>query len=194
VVSLKLKHLDIVKRTLVQDAREVHTKRGKTIITALFPVGEEPLGIVTAWVEYLRTDLHFGPDDPLFPATHVALDGNRQFAPIGLNRSHWTTTAPVRKVFKDAFARAGLPYHNPHSFRSTLARLGEQKCRTPEDFKAWSQNLGHTGVLTTFSAYGKVAEHRQCEIITELGKSPQIPPDNIAALEAVLRNLKSSSQ
>lgn len=194
VASLKLKHLDIAKATLFQDAREVRTKRGKTIVTAFFPVGDEPLQIVTDWVAYLRTELHFGPDDPLFPATQVALDGNRQFAPTGLSRGQWTTSAPIRKLFRAAFKRARLPYHNPHSFRSTLARLGEQVCRTPEDFKAWSQNLGHSGVLTTFSAYGKVSEHRQCEIIAGLAHAQGEPVDAVAKLEAVLRDMKAAGR
>jgi integrase/recombinase XerD len=47
--------------------------------------------------------------------------------------------------------------------------LGEKLCRTPEQFKAWSQNLGHDRVLTTFSSYGDVARERQREIIRELG-------------------------
>ncbi|GMU76950.1 MAG: hypothetical protein AMXMBFR45_24410 [Gammaproteobacteria bacterium] len=40
---------------------------------------------------------------------------------------------------------------------------------TPEQFKAWSQNLGHEGVLTTLYAYGAVAEGRQREIIRGFG-------------------------
>jgi integrase/recombinase XerD len=63
-----------------------------------------------------------------------------------------------------------LPYFNPHSFRKTLAQLGEKLCRTHEQFKAWSQNLGHEKVLTTFSSYGEVAAERQREIIRELGQ------------------------
>jgi hypothetical protein len=35
-----------------------------------------------------------------------------------------------------------LPYFNPHSFRKTLALLGGRICKTPEEYKAWSQNLG----------------------------------------------------
>jgi hypothetical protein len=50
--------------------------------------------------------------------------------------------------------------------------VGERLCRTPEEFKAWSQNLGHSAVLTTFSAYGNVSEHRTAAIIKELGKEP----------------------
>jgi integrase len=54
--------------------------------------------------------------------------------------------------------RADLPYFKPHSFRMTLAMLGERICPTPEAFKAWSQNLGHEHVLTTFTSYGNVAQ------------------------------------
>ena len=40
----------------------------------------------------------------------------------------------------------------------------------PEEFKAWSQNLGHEQVLTTFSSYGQVAQDRQAELIRGLGR------------------------
>ena len=64
--------------------------------------------------------------------------------------------------------RAVLPYFHPHSIRKTLARLGEQICKSPEDFKAWSQNLGHEKVLTTFLSYGEVACQRQGKILRSL--------------------------
>jgi len=72
---------------------------------------------------------------------------------------------------KEAFTASSLPYFNPHSFRKTLALLGGQICNSPEEYKAWSQNLGHENVLTTFSSYGDVAGHRQAEIIRALGKT-----------------------
>jgi hypothetical protein len=50
---------------------------------------------------------------------------------------------PIRAIFREAFERAGVPYANPHSFRATLAGLGEKLCISPEEFKAWSQNMGH---------------------------------------------------
>ncbi len=86
---------------------------------------------------------------------------------------HWSGAGPIRDIFKRAFAAAGLPYFNPHSFRKTLALLGGHICKSPEEYKAWSQNLGHENVLTTFSSYGDVARHRQAEIIRALGKSAQ---------------------
>ena len=65
---------------------------------------------------------------------------------------------------------AGLPYYNPHSIRKTLVQLGEQLCSTPEEFKAWSQNLGHEQVMTTFRSYGSVSQGRQAELIRKLAQ------------------------
>jgi hypothetical protein len=70
----------------------------------------------------------------------------------------------------------GLPYFHPHSFRKTLGILGEKICPTPEAFKAWSQNLGHSHVLTTFMNYGTVAQHRQDEIMSELAEGTRMHP------------------
>jgi integrase len=89
----------------------------------------------------------------------------------GLDRKHWSSAGPIRKIFKDAFAAAGLAYFNPHSFRKILALLGGRVCKSPEEYKAWSQNLGHEHVLTTFTSYGDVGRNRQAEIIRALGSS-----------------------
>ena len=64
-----------------------------------------------------------------------------------------------------------MRYFNPHSFRNTLTTLGEQKCTTAEEFKAWSQNLGHENVSTTFTSYGEVQPQRQADIFKELKKT-----------------------
>ena len=180
VTTFKLKHVDLAQGTVFQDAREVRTKRAKTFITQFFPVGELPLQIVREWVSFLVSELGFGPGDPLFPSTDVKLQGMGIAPALSLSRQHWSTTSPIRDIFKRAFANAGLPAYNPHSFRSTLARLGERVCKTQEAFKAWSQNLGHTGMLVTFSSYGHVPEHRQCEIIAASGQSEE-EPDELAA-------------
>ena len=172
MASFKLKHLDLDAGFVFQDAREVKTKASKTFTTYFFPVGEAVLAIVKNWAEFLQTELLFGPHDPLFPKTEVKPNSDRQFEPVGLSREHWSNASPIRGIFKDAFERAGLPYFNPHSFRKTLVRLGQTICRSPEEFKAWSQNLGHEGVLTTFYSYGEVQPSRQSEIFRAL-RSPR---------------------
>lgn len=97
----------------------------------------------------------------------------------GLTRVHWTTAGPIRRIFKQAFKQAELPYYNPHSFRNMLVRLGEQLCSNAEEFKAWSQNLGHEGVLTTFYSYGDVADYRQAELLRKLAKPIENTPSDI---------------
>lgn len=79
----------------------------------------------------------------------------RRFAVAGLVRNFWSNAGPIRAIFREAFAAAGLPYLNPHSIRKTLAQLGERICNGPEEFEAWSQTLGHDHVATTFSSYGQ---------------------------------------
>jgi hypothetical protein len=82
---------------------------------------------------------------------------------------------------------------NPHSLRSTLVQLGELLCRTPEDFKAWSQNLGHEEVLTTFRSYGAVGTRRQCEIIRNVANpQPSERPEVVEFAKAVVRELARS--
>jgi integrase len=136
-------------------------------------VGAEARVIVFEWVSYLKDEKLWGNDDPLFPATRIGLGDSRQFEATGLARKHWSTASPIRAIFREAFERAGLPYFNPHSFRNTLVQLGQAVCKTPEEFKAWSQNLGHEKVMTTFLSYGEVAYQRQGEIIRGLSAPQQ---------------------
>jgi integrase len=55
---------------------------------------------------------------------------------------------------RKAFEGADLPYFPPHSFRHTLGHLAQTWCRTPEELKAWSQNLGHENIATTLTSTG----------------------------------------
>jgi integrase len=200
VASLKLKHVDLAAGRVGHDATEGETKNSKTSVTFFFPVDPGIRGIVSDWIEHLRTEKLWGNDDPLFPATKVCQDDTRKFAASGLDRTQWSTAGPIRKVFHEAFARANLPYFNPHSLRSTLARLGEQRCKTPEQFKAWSQNLGHEQVLTTFRSYGHVSIERQGHLIEGLrhGQGPELERDEIArqleTIQAEIKGLKASSR
>jgi integrase len=191
--SMKLKHVDLITNSINQDAREVNTKFSKTFNTFFFPVGEEVREIVAVWVSYLRDEKLWGNDDPLFPATRIRLGATRQFETAGLTRDHWSNATPIRTIFRQAFNRAGLPYFNPHSFRNTLVQLGQDLCKTPEQFKAWSQNLGHEKVLTTFLSYGEVACQRQGEIIRNLATTERAMPTDVDEIaEAVYKKLRSS--
>ena len=190
IASLKIKHVNLVEGSLYQDAREVNTKFSKTFTTYFFPVGKQPLIIIREWLMHLQNELLFSPDEPLFPKTKVANNGDKRFQACGLLREHWQTAAAIRKIFKTAFTNADLPYFNPHSFRNTLVRQGEQLCQTPEEFKAWSQNLGHQGVLTTLYSYGEVQDYRQAELIKKLNQPRKEQGADIEAfIEAKIKKM-----
>lgn len=185
IASAKLKHVDLANDCFFQDAREVRTKFAKTFQTYFFPVGDGIQAILADWVGFLRQTLLWGNDDPLFPATRMELGPTAQFQAAGIEPKHWSNATPIRRIFKAAFEAAGLPYFNPHSFRNTLVQLGEQVCHSPEEFKAWSQNLGHDGVLTTFTSYGAIPPSRQSLLIRKLAKGPeptQFDTDHLATL------------
>lgn len=171
IASMQLRHVDVARQCVYQDAREVRTKYSKTFTSHFFPVDESIRAIVLEWVRWLREEKLWSMGDPLFPATRIAVDAQSQFKAVGLDRTGWRSAGPIRAIFRAAFEKAGLPYFNPHSFRHTLVQLGERRCRTPEEFKAWSQNLGHEGVLTTFCSYGSVPSGRQGEIMCGLARA-----------------------
>ena len=192
ITTIKLKHVDLVANSIFQDARDVKTKYSKTFTTYFFPVGDEILQIVVDWVNFLKTELLWGNDDPLFPKTQVINGDDRVFVASGIKPEHWSNATPIRTIFREAFEAASLPYFNPHSFRKTLVTLGQQLCQTPEAFKAWSQNLGHDDVLTTLYSYGEVQQHRQGEIIQQLGVFRT--PKNQSTLEIALELVKAVEQ
>jgi integrase len=187
IISCQLKHIDIEQDLIEHDAREVRTKRAKTFTTWFFPVGDDFREIVVDWVAYLRKQKCFGPDDPLFPKTKVAPGDDLAFRAVSLDRAPWANANSVRDIFREACARAGLPYFNPHLFGNTLVQVAYDRKLDPEAWKAWSQNLGHESCLTTFSSYGTVPPARQAEIIRRLGEREASP--NFGANAELLRRL-----
>ena len=190
LASFRLGHVNIAGGFVEQDARTVRTKAAKTFRTYFMPVNEDALAIVADWTKELAREHLWGPDDPLFPATEMGLAPDGGFAAVGLARHCWASGAPVREIFRSAFAAARLPYFNPHSFRAMLVRYAMALDLSPAAMKAWSQNLGHTDVLTTFTSYGEVPVHRQGELIQgEFGDESKavIRDANVLALVDALR-------
>lgn len=179
-ISFRLKHVDLANRRVDQDAREVQTKFRKSFPTDFFPVGDDIRAIVERWIERLR-GLGFSPDDPLFPATHSTFDVNGELQ-LRLGRQRWAQTGPVRKIFRAAFTNAGLPYSNPHTIRKSLVALAFRLKLPPEEMRAWSMNLGHERMLTTFLNYGEVPPERRAEIMRNLARAqePDRESDDIA--------------
>ena len=165
IASLKIKHVFLDEGYIEQDPNEVKTKFGKKITTYFFPVGELFENVFIEWVNFLKNEKHFDYESPLFPKTKLELDQNNQFVGEFLDIEHWQSTTPIREIVERAFEAAGLLCYTPHSFRNTLTQLSYELCKTPEHFKAWSQNLGHSSPLTTLTSYGQIPTVNQGKVI-----------------------------
>ena len=193
LASFRLGHINVAQGFVDQDARTVHTKAGKTFRTYFMPVDNTARSIVAEWVEELTTEHLWGPGDPLFPKTQMGLDADRGFVPVGIARAAWASGDRARDIIQGAFVAVGLPKFHPHSIRHALIRYAMALDLSPEEMKAWSQNLGHTDVLTTFLSYGQVSTHRQGELIQ--AAPPNAPGaggiDDRALLEALAARLNA---
>jgi integrase len=169
VTTLRVKHLDLERRHVFQDPREVDTKFSKPINTTFYPMGEVYVDAVVEYVNHLREDLHFGPEDALFPAIDRKATPSG-FQVVGLKRTPYATTAPLRDVVKEAFALVQMPKYTPHAFRHMLMLYGDKNTNTREEFKAWSQNMGHKSEAVSVESYIPISEDAKHEIILRLAK------------------------
>ncbi len=170
IITMKVKDFDPVKKVIWQNPRHVRTKYGKGIVTRILgnimPFAED---IFLEWVKYIKEDLKFKANDPLFPKTLVeTCSENMTFKANGLSRQHWANAQPVRDIFKNAFEITGLPYYNPHLLRNTICKWG-LKNLSQYEFKALSQNMGHENAMVSYNSYAKLSEDEQIEALSNIG-------------------------
>lgn len=163
-ISLRIGHVDLLNACVQFDGRTTNTKFGKTFVTGFFPVGDPAEQIVRDWINELKTVHLFSASDPLFPKTNIGIGKTRRFEAMGITREPWANPSSAAQIFKRAFTDAGLPPFSPHRIRNTIAELAKDHCRTPEDYTAWSQNMGHDDPLTTIHSYGSVSQGRQVDL------------------------------
>ena len=164
IASLRIKHINLIDGYVYQDARDVWTKNSKTITTYFLPVDAEYLAFFKEWMRHLNEVAQFGPDDPLFPPAKIK-PVYGAFKVVGVKREVYKNANAICAVIKEAFTRADLPSYTPHAFRKTLVKWADRTYPIREAFKAFSQNIGHTSVVTTISAYCPVSVERKGELI-----------------------------
>lgn len=195
IASLPLGNVILSRREVFQDARVVKTKNSKTMTTFFFPVGKEFVDIVIEWIAFLKSDLLFSETDPLFPQTNVKQNSEGIFDRAGLKRAFWRDAAAIRRIFRERFNAAGLNYFNPHSFRNTLARFAYELNLSQKQMKAWSQNLGHERLMTTWTSYGNIDDYQTGEIMAALAndastEATSLPPDVVSLLTRLYQAAK----
>ncbi len=148
----------------------VQTKFSKTIDTVLFQFDEKLLSYIVDWVKHLKENKVFGITDPLFPSTKIEQMSKTEyiFEAKGVEPIFWRSTSTMCKIFEERAKFAELKYYSPHKFRHSATRLATDSCKSAEQIKAVSQNLGHEHVSTTLLTYGRLTPYRVRDVVTEL--------------------------
>ena len=191
IISMRVRHVDLISKQVHQDPNEVDTKAGKQINTWFFPVGEFFIKEVEDYLAYLKAEQGFTGDDYLFTSDARGHDENKQFCTVGISEERWANAQPMRDIFRKAFNAVELPYFNPHSFRKTLWAYACELGLDEEGKKSWSQNLGHEKMDTTVNYYGTVSIDRQRVRMLAMHEKPKaVDGDNrpvtLAELKALL--------
>lgn len=176
----------------------VRTKFGKPMITRLCEFDGDLLAQVLKWIDYLEKVKMFSPTDPLFPRSLVVQHPDTlSYVSTEVEKRSWSGTGAIRQIIADRSAKAGLPYFKPHAFRQAASHLSLDACRSPEEIRAVSQNLGHENIGTTIMNYGKLDQFRVAEIIKNMDFSAKrddgISEVEMKALENLMRKVHKSS-
>ncbi len=196
IITLPLGCLNVEKGQVHQDPeRGVKTKFSKDILTTLFHFEPTFWDIIKDWVDYLKKEKLFTDADPLFPATKNEHEGDNSHSFVGDNieRRFWSTTGGIRLVFKKRFEAADLEYFSPHAFRHTATKIALELCKTPAQFKAVSQNLGHENMATTMFDYAALPDDEVEKKVKSIGQTDE-DDVNVEIIQQIFRenNVKLS--
>lgn len=170
LITVKIKHVNLVQEAIIQDPSTMKTKNSTWINTKILPIDNRISQIVINWVKYLKEDLYFSDEDPLFPKELLLHDEHNQFVGgVALSREHITSKSPIPKIIKRIFERVGLKYHNPHSFRDMLAVYVIANYGTQEAV-ALSMNFGHKNLATLVNNYYIPTPNQQFDILSKVGQ------------------------
>lgn len=165
-VSLRLKHVGVAGRRIIQDGTALRAKNGKSVIIAWFPIHHSFADEITQWCETLR-GLGYRDEDALFPNTKdlfsqgLTLYPGRK--PIPVMRS----THAVSTAFKIA-CRNGPQSYSPHSSKHTIGSLRDEKHLTHAQRRAWSENMGHEKESITETHYAKFSDAERAEVLESI--------------------------
>lgn len=158
-----------VRQTIYRLARIGVVKKG-----AKSAPGRRPIALDDEAVALLRQ--HRADQDELRRRLGDAWHANDLVFPGATGDPH--QDKPVRRVFRDACERAGLPRIRPHDLRHTSATLLLQAGVHP---KVVSERLGHSNDNITLTIYSHVTQTLQEQAAAKLGemlRRPSRPTDN----------------
>lgn len=155
LASMLMKSYIPEKQMIVQNPDwGVKTKFGKHIETTFFIFDEKYKRNFDKWYYFLKEVKGFKPEDPLFPMLEVINIGEKATRVIP---KFYADAQTLRKLIKDTFKKGGYKNVIPHEIRHLVISLAEEKCQTIRDYKAVSQNVGHTKIEITCENYAQMS-------------------------------------
>lgn len=168
----------------------VDTKYSKSMVTYLWKFDEELLKHVLDWSLHLEKVKLFGASDPMFPRNRVEQSPETLvFCSSGVEPKFWKGAGSIRRILELRSKEAGLRYYKPHSFRHAASHIAQSSCRTPEQLRAVSQNLGHENIGTTITTYGKLDQFRLADVIRGMDFGPDTGSEITETEARVLENM-----
>lgn len=192
IVSLSMGSFDPNKLTVSQDpSKGVRTKFSKHIDTTLFKFDETLLEYFLDWYKYLKEIKGYKGNDPIFPKSKLEQisKNNRTFSATTVEPKTWKSASAMRKIFKERAINAGVQYYSPHKFRHLAVRLSTDHCKSAEQLKAVSQNLGHEHVGTTLLTYGRIHVPQVRNIISDMDFRKTDDVENIDKLKKIIAKM-----
>jgi integrase len=182
--SLRISELRTVKmKNLIQEdgkwfiyvnPRDMEVKGAKTRNADFMQLPPDILENVLRWKGNLEK-LGFKNKDSFFPQIPDKFNQSNLLESKVLHIGIKSNTT-IRRVFEDAFTKAGFEYLRPHSFRHTMVRFAEKI--SPEFLNAVRQALGHKSINTTFQSYGELSELEQRERISKTKINHKLKPSS----------------
>ena len=177
LITLKVGHVDIKREAIFQDPRTMKTKNDKYINTKILDLGSGLKEIVVNWVKYLKEELNFNNNDPLFPKEELTHNEYMEFVGgVKISKNHIQSHGVIPKVVNRVMGKVGLKYINPHSFRNMQIDYVLKNCGIQEA-AALSLNYGHESLAITIGNYYKPTPEQQFDILGKIGKEKE---ENVA--------------
>jgi integrase len=173
---LRVKHLDLQEKILVQEPDEIPTKNGLYVVSNLIYLDVKLLEILREYISELTTVHLFGPEDPLFPKLQLKVcDKYQNFTEGEFSKGFMRDEQMARRICKAAFANSGFEGFSPHRIRHGLCAFIKTVAKTPEETMAAARSIGHTSDRHLRDTYGKMSYERQIEVMRRLVPPPEEP-------------------
>lgn len=187
LISLPIKSFNPDKFFINQDPElGVKTKNSEHIFSRFFNRDSSFRNEFLDWYWFLRNEKKYEQHLPLFPKNDLNKDGNSAlYCNNKVSTEYWQSQSGLTTMMTKRNDSKIVNYFRPHLYRHSAILWATERCITPVEFKAVSQNFGHRDVMTTLMNYANLSLRDLME------KMRIIDERDMEKLNNILRNIDS---